>query len=348
MENLLYYPYINIPKSDWTNRTLLYYETVSCIVPARYNEEPNRYEKHMRDLLRENLVIPISPMEILSNPWGIVKPFIDYVESPDFDLIKRRNKFQNGLKGKIHTDKFNSKGPQIHVGKFDEEVFYRLEQAGLAKRNGEEWYNVEKSTANELMAYISTIIAKKLDCMPMSDNIGGYYSASKVSVKDFKELKIQQTKRQVILNEIIPFPEEIDFTKLRRFKEKHYGLLDAFRNRVELLVLDPSLDIGTKLFEEKVKELILRKKELSAKMNESQFGKIIFGSICGAGSAVIGFASGFGVLGIPAFSNAIYSALQIESPEKVFDQTGLKYMALLDKRLRRPVINKHSYETGGQ
>lgn len=339
MENLLYYPYINIPKSDWTNRTLLYYETVSCIVPHRYNERPKLYEDHMLELVKENLVIPISPQEIISDPWRTTKPFIKYVESKDFDLKRRQNRFQNGQHGKIHRDKFKPEGPQIHIDKFDKEVFYRLEQAGLAKKNDDEWYDVEQATANELMTYISTIIAKKLDCRPMSDKLGSHRPFSKISKKDFKELKIQQTKRQVILNDIIPFPEEIDYKKLRRFKEKHSDLLEAFRNRVELLVLDSNLEIESDLFNEKVKELILRKKELSTKMNENQFGKVFFGSICGAASAIISFATGFGMLGAPAFANAIHSALQIETPESLFDQTGLKYMALMDRRIRRPATN---------
>lgn len=339
MENLLYYPYINVPKSEWTNRALLYYETISCIVPSIYNEKPKLYEKHMLDLVQENLVIPISPMEIISNPWNITKPFIDYVESKEFDLQRRKNNFHRRFNGEIYKHKFDIEGPKIHIEKFDKEVFYRLENAGLAEKNGKEWYDVEKATANELMGYISTIIAKKLNCRPMSDKLGGHPPFSNISKKDFKELNIQQTKRQVILNEIIPFPEEIDYTKLRRFKEKHSDLLEAFRNRVELLVLDPNLEIETELFNEKVKELIIRKKELSAKMDESQFGKIFFGSICGAGSAAIAFATGFGLLGAPAFANAIYSALQIETPDSLFDQTGLKYMALIDKRIRKPAAN---------
>lgn len=338
MENLLYYPYINVPKSDWTNRALLYYDTIGCIVPSRYNEKPKLYEKHMRDLVKENLVLPINPMDEISNPWNIVKPFIDYVNGEGFNLKKRRKYFQNNERGRIHRDKF-TKAPQIHIDKFDKEVFYQLEQVGLAEFDGNEWYHVEKSTANELMAYISTILAEKLECLPMTDRVRNYFPSSKVSKKDFKKLTVQQTKRQIILKDLIPFPEEIDYTKLRNFKNNHSDLLGAFRNRVEILALDPKLDIESELFKEKVKELIFRKEELSAKMNENQFGKIFFGGVCGAASAVIAFASGFGLLGAPAFANAIYSALKIESPEGIFDQTGLKYMALVDKRMRRPVAN---------
>ncbi len=339
MENLLYYPYINVPKSDWTNRALLYYDSIGCVVPSRYNQKPKFYEKHMRDLIKENLVLPIDPMDELNNPWRIVEPFIEYVNSPQFDLTRRRNRFQKASYGRIHRDKFDISGPKIHIDKFDNEVFYQLEQIGLAESNGDEWYNVEKATANELMTYISTILAKKLECRPMTDRIRNYYRATNVSKKDYKELKVQQTKRQIILNNLIPFPEQIDYTKLRRFKETHSELLVAFRNTVEVLALDPNLELESAFFNEKMKELRIRKNELSAKMNENKFGQIFFGSICGAASAIIAFSTGFGILGAPAFANAIYSALQYENPEDVFDQTGLKYMALIDKKLRRPVAN---------
>ncbi len=337
MENLLYYPYINIPKSEWTNRALLYYDSVGCIVPGDYNNKPELYEEHMRELVIENLVLPIDPMNEIRDPWNVVRPFIEYVNSNTFDLRRRQHRFRYGTNGRVHNSKFRPNGPKIHIEKFDQEVFYQLEQAGLAESNGDEWYNIESATANELMAYISTIIAKKLDCRPMTDRVRNYYIASKLTENNFKEIKIQQTKRQIILNNLIPFPEEINYKKLRKFKKTHSDLLAAFRNRVELIALDPNIDLETDFFNEKVKELVLRRDELSAKMNESNFGQIFFGGICGSASAIIGFSTGFGMTGMPAFLNAIYSAIQIQSPEDIFDQTGLKYMALVDKKLRRPV-----------
>ena len=77
------------------------------------------------------------------------------------------------------------------------------------------------------------------------------------------------------------------------------------------------------------------KEELSARMNESRLGKIVCGSICGTISAAIALlqepALGAGL----ALINAIHAARQIERPEDIRDQTGLKYLALVDKRLRR-------------
>jgi hypothetical protein len=120
-----------------------------------------------------------------------------------------------------------------------------------------------------------------------------------------------------------------------RFKEKHGDLLDAFTSRVELLVLDPTVIEGTDLFNEKIRELVIRKGELTAKMGESQIGNIIFGSVCGIIGATQGIVATGDLKsmlwGLPGFANAVYSAMKIEKTENVFDQSGMKYLALVDK-----------------
>lgn len=82
----------------------------------------------------------------------------------------------------------------------------------------------------------------------------------------------------------------------------------------------------------------LRKDELSARMDESRFGPIFFGSICGIIGAFTGLA-GSGTAGavlgaLPGFANAVHAALRIERVEDIPDRTGLKYLALLDRTLR--------------
>lgn len=77
------------------------------------------------------------------------------------------------------------------------------------------------------------------------------------------------------------------------------------------------------------------KEELYARMNESHWSEIVFGTVCGTIAAGIGFMANPIIGAIPGFLNAIYSACRIEKPENVIDQTGLKYLALIDKRLRR-------------
>lgn len=42
--NILYYPEINIPRTEWAIRAFLYYDEVAAIVPYKYNMEPDSYE----------------------------------------------------------------------------------------------------------------------------------------------------------------------------------------------------------------------------------------------------------------------------------------------------------------
>ena len=67
MDKLLYYPYINLPETNWTVRVLLYYDEVGSIVPQQYFYAPEEYNPYMRNLIQEGLVNPINPIEVLDN-----------------------------------------------------------------------------------------------------------------------------------------------------------------------------------------------------------------------------------------------------------------------------------------
>jgi hypothetical protein len=129
------------------------------------------------------------------------------------------------------------------------------------------------------MTFLASIIGAKLKYQPTTDQLRKRFSIAGNSKKDFQTFKIENKKRELILNELIPFPEQIDFDKLRGFKDEHFELLKAFKNKVELIVLNPTLDVDSELFSESINELKLSKAEVSAKMNESRLGKIFFGTI---------------------------------------------------------------------
>lgn len=330
MSNLLYYPYINIPRTEWTIRTLMYYDNVGSIVPQEFFYEPERnYDPFMLELVRNELVIPINPLEVLENPWQATQPFLQLIESNQRKLMSSQNRFRQGVRGDIHIDKFST--DRIHASKFDDNIFYELEQLGLAQRQNESWYAVEQKTASNLMTYLATLISAKTDRIPTTDYVRPYYSKH--------SFDRQQQKRLTILSSLIPFPEEVNLGQLLKFKEKHSDLLNAFRTRVELIVLDPNILEGSPLFHQHMAELLQRKEELSARMKENRFRRIIFGTVCGIIGASVGLAAASApvafISSLPGFANAIYSALQIENAENLYDQSGLKYLALADKRLRR-------------
>lgn len=330
MNNLLYYPYINVPRTDWSLRTLLYYDNIGSIVPQEYFYDPERnYDEFMLELVRSELVTPINPIQVLENPWEITRPFLELVEHNQTILKTAQRNFRQGQRGNVHIDKLNK--TSIHADKFHDNVFYALEQLGLAERNARNWYSVEQRTANNLMAFLATVISAKTNRLPTTDELRPSYYRQRFNH--------ERIKRETILKNLIPFPEEIDLKKLLRFKEQHSRLLAAFRTKVELIALDPNILEGSPLFNSHLAELIQRKEELSAKMNESRFGSIVFGTVCGLIGAFTAFApastAGAFFSGLFGFTNAVYSALQMERAEEVFDQSGLKYLALADRRLRR-------------
>lgn len=330
MSKLLYYPYINLPRTDWTLRTLLYYDNIGSIVPREYFDDPEiNYDKFMLELVRSELVTPIDPMNTFDNPLEVTRPFLQLIEKNQEKLRTAQNRFRKGLRGNMHIDKFSK--ANIHADKFDENIFYGLEQLGLAEKTDGRWYSVEQRTANNLMHFLAILISAKTDRLPTTDDIRPFYNR-----QTFNQ---ERRKRETILTSLIPFPDKIDMRKLLNFKEKHSDILNSFRTRVEQIVLDPNIIEGTPLFQQHLAELLQRKEELTARMNESQFNRILFGTVCGLIGAYQGMATasttGAIIGGLPGFANAVYSALQIERAENIFDQSGLKYLALVDKRLRR-------------
>jgi hypothetical protein len=319
---ILYYPYINLPRTDWTLRTLLYYDNVGSIAPQDYFYCPeDNYEPFMLELVRENLVTPINPFQVLDDPFNLLKPFLQYIEDEQQKIKKAQKRFFNREP--------HHRMVRIHNNKFDDEIFYVLINMGLAEKIDYQWYNVEVKIANHLMKYLASVISKKTNRLPTTDFVKPKFWRN--------ESSNHEKKGETILDELIPFPMDIDYKRLLKFKEKHQDLLNTFRNEVEEITLDNNIIVGTPLFNIKLAKLKDSKEQISAKMNESQFGKIFFGSVCGIIAAVqalpvIG-AAGALISAAPGFATAIHSALQIENPEDIDNQNGMKYLALMDKRI---------------
>jgi hypothetical protein len=80
----LYYPYIQVPKSPWFTRVLLYWDKVGAIVPYEYIEDPDRLGGYMVGLVREHLVQQIIPGQYLSRVKNFKLAFLQYIDTQDF------------------------------------------------------------------------------------------------------------------------------------------------------------------------------------------------------------------------------------------------------------------------
>jgi hypothetical protein len=69
-------------------------------------------------------------------------------------------------------------------------------------------------------------------------------------------------------------------------------------------------------------------------LNQSNFGKITFGTVCGIGGALYGFSQDNKPLALFSLANAIYSAFQGYDKGSKLDK-DYSYLALVDKRFKK-------------
>ena len=121
-DGLLYFPHINVPKSDWLIRSLLYWEKVGTIIPQDHLNNPDEYlNNDMCYLLSEYIIVPVMPQQYIENAYSYEQNFIKIIESKRDMLERKRNGFStytnyhsrvNGTQ-KIHSEKMNITHPQI-------------------------------------------------------------------------------------------------------------------------------------------------------------------------------------------------------------------------------------------
>lgn len=334
MNNLLYYPYINVPKTDWLIRALLYYDNIASIVPYQYFVEPERFEPFMREVIQNDLIELVDPMDVINNSQEVNELFLTYLHKKHNKKARRNRFYAKSRNSQNFPAKTLSqeKVLRIHAGKFDYSIFEELTQMGLAERFNNDWFHVEEKTASELMSFLASIIGNIKGYIPATDKIDKIcFPNSHINNPDF-ELMSRQYKRDLILKNLMPYPHQVELKNLRHFKDKYHDLLKAFTAKVELVALNPTISPESTLFQQTLEDMKNSQKELTARMNESKLGEIIFGTI---GSVIFTFLDGPNIGTAFSLMSTIYSVCKNQRPESVVDQTGMKYLALIDKRLRK-------------
>jgi len=150
--NLLYYPYIDLPESEWLTRMLLYYDQIGTITPLEYLDHPDKFSPYTLDLIKENLVIQVFPSQYVNGIEGFAESFKEYIESLS-DIKTRRSFFRN------KRIPFISNRSRIHVSKMEPLCDYLVKKR-LAQKFDNQWYDVEDSTAFDFMSYLAAMIGQ--------------------------------------------------------------------------------------------------------------------------------------------------------------------------------------------
>jgi hypothetical protein len=214
--NVLYYPFIRVPQTQWFTRVLLYWDTVGSIVPFEYTRNPELLGPHMQSLLTEGLVRQVIPREHLYRVRNFAEPFIRLAESHRRRLRLARIGLRNRRTYRIHIEKLDNIGEQLC-------------RMGLARRADYPWYDIEHSLAAQFMAYLAGVLSKVPDfnSQPITDQ------QSQVKLYESPD-----TVRSILLERLFPAPSQnISAADLARFKSRHGDLLRRFRNRVQSFIV---------------------------------------------------------------------------------------------------------------
>jgi hypothetical protein len=225
-DNALYFPYVSIPKEEWSIKSLLYWDKLSSIVPMDYIGRPEQFSPFMRQLVEEGLVEQIFPAQYLFQVERFESCFIDLIES------RARQSFFSRDAGSHAT----APRTQIHIEKLGSIPDYLVER-GLADRVNWSWYNVDTRVAEIFMAYLAACLGAipEVNAAPVT-NLAKYaiHFGHLRRPNRRNNAVLHEKARKVILHSLLPTPDEnVTIHQLVRFKERHGHLLPAFRRRIE-------------------------------------------------------------------------------------------------------------------
>jgi hypothetical protein len=319
---VLYFPYINVPKSNWLTRMLLYWDSVGAIVPYDFIENPSLLDAYTRDLVEKELVIQVIPGDHLYKIPRFVDAFVDYLLSLGSILDNRITSFR----------RFPSRrSVRIHIEKMNE-LERILEDMALAKLKKYPWYDVEIDTANEFMTYLAAALGQLHDLhyMPVTDELRHLKNLAYSQSSDLiPENKVSDLRLE-LLGDLFPAPDRpLNPAEIANFKNKHGNLLSQFRNYVEIELVkladiqDNELRTrGIQLFKSKAKEEVTT---IIDHFHNSGYKRLTLAKLGSIISAIPGASEFVGL------ASAIYNAFT--EPELITLNRDLLYVAYAQKEL---------------
>ena len=259
-ENVLYYPYIKVPNSEWFTRVLLYWDSVGSIVPYEYIRKPARLGPYMHSLVREGLVKQIIPSSHIYKIPNFTDAFLEYAEN----YKRQPHPTRNALIG-------NYKPLRVHIEKLAD-IGSRLCKMQLAKEAGYPWYDIDYQLANRFMAYLAGVLGNlpEINSNPITDQ--------QMRIRDYEA----SIRRTMVLDELLPAPiAGIPADQIVEFKLKNQKYLLKFRNEIESFILQVAPVPQQSLRTEMVNRFILSKKVdiagIAEEMKAQGWGEISLG-----------------------------------------------------------------------
>src|SRR6267142_2010262 len=194
-DKVLYFPYIRVPDSEWFTQVLLYWDEVGSIVPYEYVHSPEKLGSHMKDLVQVGLVKQIFPNEHVGNIPRFTEAFLEYIDRADFPIKPNSIELASTETSQIHIEKLNK-------------IANGLVDRGLAKLDHDPWFNVERTVADQFMAYLAGVLSETddLKSVPITDQERSLVNFSLPSAEKYDWKQKLSELRPFILQDLLPVP----------------------------------------------------------------------------------------------------------------------------------------------
>ena len=322
--NALYFPYINLPQSNWLYAMALYWDKISSIVPFEYVHSPEKLNPFMLELVREGLVQQIIPAQYLYDGEAFAGPFLQYVKT----RLSRMPKTQVSAAlepVKIHIEK---------IGFIADE----LKKLGVLRQVEYPWYEAVHWVGVAFMVYLAACLGydKSIDAQPVTNDAESYRVLGVTGRLHRPTTELRRIRaREIILQSVLPAPEgELDIGKIVRFKDTHGKILLRFREEIETVCHDlanrPAFDEG---------EVANRAERLRGTAEQIAGEMKTFWKMVVLKTVVPVFGAGFGLLAAPlslgltvsasvSLIGAITSYATLDSDRQKIMNNPLAYAAL--------------------
>ncbi|MDD5082585.1 MAG: hypothetical protein PHU08_04355 [Dehalococcoidales bacterium] len=329
--NVLYYPYINLPQTEWLTRMLLYYEKVGTITPPIYKTYPSKFSPYTRDLIKEGLVTQVFPYEYVHGVKRFSESFTEYIDSLGPEVGQRRRLFH------LPPKPFQSNSMKIHISKMETICEY-LVHNGLSENIDGQWYQVEISTALDFMSYLAAIIGQvdEAGFTPITDKIMPLNRLAKsVSIDARTENRACKLRLQLLKN-VLPSPKQpLSPADILGFKMKHGDKLTEFRFYIEKSILDILKQQNSDL---RLREIDLFNQKAKEDIEEIKVSMHKFGWITVGFANLYALLSEIPVIGVPLkITQSVYNVVMgsYSTTTKPIKNTPLLYAAIAQKELLR-------------
>ncbi|MDB5763953.1 MAG: hypothetical protein JWQ21_2948 [Herminiimonas sp.] len=332
MENALYFPNINLPDSNWTFRTLLYWDSLISIVPEAVASDDATLSPMMVNMIQSGLVAPVEYGLLSTTANAISTPFLDYL-----NVLPRRPK------DLIWKEKFAAR---VHFQKISPALRHALETFDVGHPGEEGWWHLRPSIARAYMSLLALTMSAndEVRASAVTDSVAHLVRVDNVrrDSRNPNAAKSVMTEiRNEFLQELFPVPVKAskDLDTLVRFKESHGASLRLFRVEVEREVALLATIADASQRNEAIRAAKMRFNEQTSQAQNAMrlsFGEIVFNMIIPAATNIAAYQLNSdlatAITGGGTILQAAYSAQKIWNRRGQTVKLPMGYAAFANRR----------------